>query len=229
MFKHRGLRVRGPMLRTAPVEGGAGGADPSAGGGGAPAQPVPTPPAPAAASPLDDPAVKAAIAKATADAEAKARLGSKENGKKEALEELKNALGPLLGIAPKDVDPAALGAELATSKALANRLLTERAVEKAARAAGGDEDMVTAWASHKGLLKGLDPAAADFATKVAELVKAEIEANPKLKAGDVALVVPAVTPGRQGAASTATRTGAGESGRPSLNDALGSAMAFGKK
>jgi hypothetical protein len=220
MFRHHGLRVRGPMLRDTPPDPGAGGAD----NGGAPVPPAPAPGQPAPVNPLDDPAVKAAIAKATADAEAKARLGTKENGKKEALDELKAALGPLLGLAPKDVDPAALGAELATSKALANRLLAERAVEKAARAAGGDEDLVTAWVAHKGLLKDLDPGSADFATKVAALVKTEIEGNAKLKAGDAAVTPPVVMPGRQGATSSATGGGAGGTSRLSMHEAIQKAM-----
>lgn len=224
MFKHHGLRTRGPLLRTAPVEGGTGGADPTLGGGGAPVTP-----APAAADPLKDPAVQAAIAKATADAEAKARLGTKENGKKEALEELKNALAPILGMKPAEVDPAALGAELAEMKAANAKLVTEAAVGRSARLAGGDEDMVTAWLSHKGLMKGLDPTAAGFAEKVDSLVKAQIEANPKLKAGDVAPVTPPITPGRQGAASSSTAGGANDGGRPSMTQAIAEQMAFNKK
>jgi hypothetical protein len=215
MFKHHGLRTRGPMLRTAPVDGGAGGADPTLGGGGAPAATA-TPPADL----LKDPAVQAAIAKATADAEAKARLGTKENGKKEALEELKNALGPILGLKPAEVDPAALGAQLAEARESNAKLMTEVAVGRSARVAGGDEDMVTAWLSHKGLLKGLDPAAADFADKVDALVKAQIEANPKLKAGDVAPVAPVVTP---------TAAGANDTARPSMTQAIQAQMAGLKK
>jgi hypothetical protein len=222
MFKHRGLRTRGPMLRTAPVEGSPGGADPTAGGGGSPTPAAP--PAPGA-DPLKDPAVVAAIAKATADAEAKARLGTKENGKKEALEELKNALGPILGIKPAEVDPAKLGSELAESKAMIARLTTQIAVSDAARTAGGDAEMVTAWLSHKGLLKDLDPAGADFATKVGDLVKAQIEANPKLKAGDAPPAAPVVTPGRQGAASTSTAGGAQDTARPSMAQAIQAQMA----
>lgn len=223
MFKHHGLRTRKPMLRTAPVEGGTGGADPTLGGGGASAAPAAGGNAPAAPNPLDDPAVKAAIAKATADAEAKARLGTKENGKKEALEELKNALGPILGIKPAEVDPAALGAQLAESKGVIAKLTTDIAVGRAARAAGGDEDMVTAWLAHKGLLKNLDPAAGDFETKVADLVKTQIEANPKLKASDPA----PVTPGRQGPGSSSTASGAQDTVRPSMAQALAERMAGG--
>lgn len=230
MFKHHGLRHRGPALRTAPVEGSPGGADPTAGGGGAPAAP-PAPGAPAPADPLKDPAVVAALAKATADAEAKARLGTKENGKKEALEELKNALAPLLGLKPAEVDPAALGAELAAARAANAQLITEAAVGRAARVAGGDEDMVTAWLAHKcgAEMRALDPTAADFAGKVDALVKAQIEANPKLKAGDAAPVAPVVTPGRQGAASTSTAGGANDIARPSLAQAISAQMAGSKK
>lgn len=226
MFKHHGLRQRGPMRRTAPVEGGAGGADPTAGGGGAPVvPPAPVPPAgtaPTVPDVLADPAVKAAIAKATSDAEAKARTGSKENARKEAVAEIQAAIAAALGTAPATVDPSALGAELAAARAQNNQLLRERAIGSAARVAGGDEDLVTAWLAHKNQaeLKALDPAAADFATKVEALVKAQIEANPKLKAGPAAPVAPVVTPGRQGAASTGTAGGAAEGGRLSLNAAL---------
>jgi hypothetical protein len=226
MFKHHGLRTRKPMRRDTPTD-----APPTDGGGsGTPPAPAPAPTAvPPAADPLQDPAVQAAIRKATADAEAKARTGSKENARKEAITEIQNAIATALGVKPAEVDPAALGAELAKAKEANNKLLTEVAVGRSARVAGGDEDMVTAWLSHKGLLRDLDPTASDFADKVDALVKAQIEANPKLQAGDPAPVAPMVTPGRQGPASTSTGGGSNDSGRPGMAQAIQEQMAMGKK
>jgi len=91
--------------------------------------------------------------------------------------------------------------------------------------------MVTAWLAHKcaAEMKALDPAAADFSTKVDALVKAQIEANPKLKAGDPAPAAPPVTPGRQGPAGTSTAAGANDSARPSMAEALKAQMAGAAK
>lgn len=233
MFKRRsglgGLRIiTGPMRREDPATGGAGGADPAAGGGGgAPAATPPAagtaaPPAPAGTpAPADvtqTPEFKAAVAQAKADADAKARTGSKDAARNEVLDQIATALG----IKPKEVDPAAIGAELAKAREENASLKIQIAVGAAARSNGGDEDMVHAWLAHKGKLKGLDPAAADYSTKVEELVKAEIEANPKLKAAGPAV---AVTPGASGASSTSMGGGAGGSGRVlGLGNALNAAM-----
>jgi hypothetical protein len=166
------------------------------------------------------PEYKAAVAKAAADADAKARLGTAEKARQSVMDELATALG----LKPKDVDPAAVGAELAEARKEIVTLRTDAAVSTAARKLGGDEDMVTAWLSHKGKLKDLDPAASDFAGKVEAIVKAEIEANPKLKSA--APAAPPAAPGTLGASSTGMAGGAGEGNRTL---GLGSALAAAQR
>lgn len=232
MFKRRaglgGLRTFvGPMRRDDPATGGAGGADAAAGGGGGtpPAPPAPapgTPPTPPAAGATDvtqTPEYRAAVAKAAADADAKARLAAKDNARQELLKEL----GTALGMAPaKATDPAQVAQEAAALKAENAELRAKLAVGDAARKHDADADMVTAMLAHKGLLKGLDPAAADYASKVEALVKAEVEGNPKLKNGTAA---PTLTPGNSGPAAGGMGRGAGEQGaRPGLHDAIAAAM-----
>ncbi len=231
MFKRRsglgGLRIFvGPMRREDPATGaGAGGA---ANGGGAPSA---TPPAPAPVVPPVAPVVPApvdvtqtkefkdALAKAAADADAKARLGTQDKARTAVLDEIATALG----LKPKDIDPAQIGKELADTRAENARLQTLIAVGAAARANGGDEDMVTAWLSHKGLLKDLDPAAADYATRVDAIVKEQVKANPKLAAAGAA---PApLVPGASGPGSTSMAGGTGEGGRVlGLGNALAAAQ-----
>jgi hypothetical protein len=215
MFKRRsgpgGLRiVRGPALREDPSTAGAGSAD----NGGAPSATPPAPGAPPAAVPVV-PAVdvtqtkeyKDALAKAVADADAKARLGTQDKARTAVLDEIATALG----LKPKDIDPAQIGKELAETRAENARLQQQLAVGAAARANGGDEDMVTAWLSHKGLLKDLDPTAADFTDKVAAIVKDQVSKNPKLAAAGAA--PPAIVPGASGPGSTGMAGGAGENKR----------------
>lgn len=229
MFKRRsglgGLRVIvGPMRREDPATGaGAGGA---ANGGGAPAVPpapvVPAVPAPVVPVPVDvtqTQEFKAALAKATADADAKARLGTQDKARTAVLDEIAGALG----LKPKDVDPAAVGKELADARVENARLTQQIAVGAAARKAGGDEDMVTAWLSHKGLLKSLDPTAANYGSEVERIVTEQIKANPKLAAAGAA---PApLVPGASGPGATGMGGGAGEGGRVlGLGNALAAAQ-----
>lgn len=235
MFKRRsglgGLTiVRGPMRREDPATGaGAGGTGAAAGGsGGAPA-PV-TPPAPAAppaagAPPAVDvtqtPEYKAAVSAAKAEAEAKARTGSKENARNDVLAEIATALG----LKPKDVDPAQVGAELAAARTENASLKAQLEIGRAARKLDADEDTVAAVLTHKGALKDLDPTAADYGTKVEAAVKAAVEANPRLKNTPGA---PVTRPGTNGPASGGMGNGANETARPSLRDAISAAMTPGR-
>lgn len=235
MFKRRsglgGLWISvGPMRRDDPATGGAGGADPTAGGGGAaPAATPPVVPAatgstpPVAVDVTTTPEFKAALAKAAADADAKARLGTAEKARTSVLDEIATALG----LKPKDVDPAAVGRELADARVENARLTQLITVGAAARKAGGDEDMVTAWLAHKGLLKTLDPAAADYASKVETIVTEQIKANPKLAGGTTA--PPPLAPGAQGAAGRGMAGGAGAgSAMPSMREAIEKQMSGGR-
>jgi hypothetical protein len=226
MFKRRsglgGLTiVRGPMRRDDPATGaGAGGTGAAAGGGGGAPAPV-TPPVaapPAAGTPpvvdvTQTAEFKAALKQAQADAEAKARTGSKENARNDVLSEIATALG----LKPKDVDPAQVGQELAAARTENASLKAQLEIGKAARKLDADEDTVAAVLTHKGALKDLDPTAADYGAKVEAAVKAAVDANPRLKNTPG---TPARTPGTSGPAAGGMGNGAGDTARPSMKDAI---------
>lgn len=104
-----------------------------------------------------------------------------------------DTIAKALGLKTDEADPAQLAEQLTASQAEARQLKVERAIERAARGAEADEDLVTAVLAHGGQLASLDPAAEGFAEAVAELVASTVEANPRLKN-----TAPAPGPGRSG-------------------------------
>lgn len=181
MFVRRGSKA---YLRTAP-----GGPEPITGapeGGAVPTAPAPVaPPAVAAAFDPESPAVKAYLDKVLA--KERARIAAEEGGRardtaragarNDALSEIATALG----LKPAEVDPAKVAADLTQAQAEARSLKIDRAIDRAARAAGADEDLVGAVLMRAGKLAGLDPSADDFATKTKALVDEAVAANPRLK------------------------------------------------
>jgi hypothetical protein len=99
-----------------------------------------------------------------------------------------NAILEAAGIKSKDepLDPAKLTEQLTAKDDTIRTLTIERALDKAARKAGADEDLLDAVLTRKGSLKELDPSDKDFTKKLDALVKAELDANPKLKATQAA-------------------------------------------
>jgi len=84
--------------------------------------------------------------------------------------------------AEEPLDPAKLTADLSAKDQAIRALTVERALDKAARKNGADEDLLAAVLAHKGDLGKLDPTSEDFATQLDALVKSTVESNPKLKA-----------------------------------------------
>ena len=84
--------------------------------------------------------------------------------------------------AEEPLDAAKLTADLSAKDQAIRALKVERALDKAARKAGADEDLLDAVLTRKGALAELDPSSDDFAQQLDALVKAEVDANPKLKA-----------------------------------------------
>jgi hypothetical protein len=177
------VKSRGHITRTAP-----GGPEPITADPTPPAvppTPAPTPvtPAPAATFDPEAPEVKAYLAeqrKAIAAQEGgKARDAARATARNDALAEIAKTLG----IAPKDVDPAAVAAQLASAQTEARMAKVDRAIDRAARKAGADEDLVGAVLarSKAAALAKLDPAADTFEADVSALVEAEVAANPRLK------------------------------------------------
>lgn len=182
MFVRRGRKVN---LR----DGASGGPEPITGEPTPPAVP-PALPAPTTATIAsagtqtfdpESPEVKAYLAEQrkliAAQEGGKARDTARQTEREATLAKIAEALG----LKPAEVDPAQVAQELTTARAEARTAKIDRAVDTAARKAGADEDLVGAVLARKGLLADLDPAAADFADKVAALVKAEVDGNPRLK------------------------------------------------
>jgi hypothetical protein len=220
MFRMHGRARRGPFLRTAPLDGG----PPEAANGGAPNDGTGTGTTP----PAFDPSTLSPEAKAYLDAQQKewekkvkaadekARTGTRDNAKAEARAEVLAEIAKATGQKPAEVDPQEVAKQLAETRAANAKLVRERAIDRAARAAGGDADLVTALIEHKGLLSKLDQSAADYDEQVAKIVKEAVDANPRLKL-DVQPARPPAAGGPVGAFSGGT----GEGQRwPSLGDAV---------
>lgn len=157
----------------------------------APADPKPNDPAPADPKPGDDPWSDPVKARAEIERLRRENGNARTTAKQQAAEEARNELLEKLGLkdGDKPVDAAELAAQLAakdtdltTSQETVRKLTVERALDKAARKSGADEDLLAAVLAHKGSLRDLDPSATDFTTKLDAIVKKEVEANPKLKA-----------------------------------------------
>jgi hypothetical protein len=172
---------------------------------------------PAELSPAARKWLEGQLAKGRADADAKARTASKDN----ARAEVTKAIADALGITPKEVDPAEVARQLTQAQSEARTLKIDRAIDRAARAAGADEDLVGAVLARKGALAKLDPSADDFDKRVADLVRAEVDGNPRLK-----LVADPEPPKPAAKGATGNFSGgSGEKGkRPGLTEAIAGAI-----
>lgn len=213
--RHRHLRA---ITKTAPLDDSSG----ASGGGGTGTPPVATPPAdkPAAFDPSTlSPEVQEYIRKREKAADEKARTTTRDNAAAQAEAKIRDEMAAKLGLKPAEVDPAATAAELAKAREANVILRTEGAVERAARKAGADEDLVVAKLLRDGKLKGLDPEAADFTDTVKKLVDELVASNPRLKL-DTVTPTPAAA---QGAVGSHSQPAGGEGGRTrpkSLGEAL---------
>lgn len=171
------------------------------------------------ADPWDDPeTARAEIARLRKE-NGDARTTAKEQAATEARNEILAKLGLKEGDEPLNQEElakqlAAKNTDLTASQETIRTLTIERALDKASRKAGADEDLLAAVLAHKGSLKDLDPSADDFATKLEAVVKSEVDGNPKLKAARAA-----------GKSGTDFNGGPGETGKKvplSLRDAAAS-------
>jgi hypothetical protein len=78
-------------------------------------------------------------------------------------------------------DPVKLAAQLTNQQNETRQAKLDLAVYKAATRAGADEDLLDAVLTRKGSLAELDPSDKDFTKKLDAVVKAELDANPKLR------------------------------------------------
>jgi hypothetical protein len=114
----------------------------------------------------------------------RAKALTAETAAQERVNKILEAAG--IKTADEPLDPAKLTEQLSAKDQAIRDLKVERALDKAARKAGADEDLLDAVLTRKGALAGLDPSATDFAQQLDALVKAEVDANPKLKAARAA-------------------------------------------
>jgi type IV secretory pathway VirB10-like protein len=100
-----------------------------------------------------------------------------------AAEERINKILEAAGIKPKDepLDAGKLTEQLSAKDQTIRKLSVERALDKAARKNGADEDLLAAVLNHQGKLGELDPTAENFTDALDALVKTAVESNPKLK------------------------------------------------
>lgn len=178
MFVRRGRQV---FLR----DGAADGPAPITG------EPTPpaVPPTPAPAFDPESPAIKAYLEaerkRIAVEEGGKARTLSKENARKEALADLAKAWGAEgdAQVDPKDAAAELIAARTAatTAQAEARTLRIDQAIDRAAREAKADGDIVGALLAKAGKLADLDPGkGAEFVTAVKALVDEIVASNPRV-------------------------------------------------
>jgi hypothetical protein len=127
------------------------------------------------------PEVQSFIRQQVSKAEAKVRIGTKENAAKAAREQLAAELAKALGLGGQEGDdPNQIKAELAKVQGEAAQLRLERAAGRAARRAGADEDLVVAALAHRGELTKLTEGEGDPDVAADELVAALVKRYPTL-------------------------------------------------
>ncbi len=103
---------------------------------------------------------------------------------KQKLENQIKSIQKALGLDDGEPDEKALEEKLNAKETELRSLKVENAFSKVARKAGADEDLTLAVLHRKGKLNDLDPDD-NLEGSLEDLVKQELESNPKLKAGEV--------------------------------------------
>lgn len=172
MFVRRGRQV---FLR----DGAADGPAPITGEPTPPAvPPTPAPFDPASLSPEAQAWIAEERKRIAAQEGGKARDVARDNARKEALAAFNAAMGIEDG---KPVDPAQVAQELTQARAEARTLRIDQAIDRAAREAKADGDIVGALLAKAGKLADLDPGkGAEFATAVKALVDEIVRSNPRV-------------------------------------------------
>lgn len=190
---------RKPGLRDAPTDTG----DPNAGGGGSSTGQTSTGQTPGTGTSGggqtgtgttgdEDPAATIArLTKELADARAdagKARVNAKQQAADEARQALAQDIGKALGLIKDDgkADPAKLTEQLAAKAAAERDALVRLAVYDTAKDHGGNPAAINDSRTFLQKTATLDPTAPDFAAQVAAAAKEAVDANPTLKAAQVA-------------------------------------------
>lgn len=136
----------------------------------------------------DDPAaLKAMIGDLRKEA-ASSRVNAKQQAAEEARQQLVTDLGKALGLVKDDgAAPTAeqLTAQVTEAQQAARQSAVELAVYKAASPHQGDPLALLDSRAFLAKVADLDPAAADFQTKVSDAIKTAVTENPKLKAAPV--------------------------------------------
>jgi hypothetical protein len=112
------------------------------------------------------------------------RTKAKATAAQEARDAIAKDIGKALGLVQDDTppDPAALATKAQEATETARTARVELAVFKAAQTAGANPVALLDRNSFTKAIAGLDPAAADFDTKVTAAIKAATTADPTLRA-----------------------------------------------
>jgi|GEM_PF-959976 len=186
-----------PAPPAAPAAPNGAGGDASAQGQAGQATPPATPPAPTpnpgtdggeAQNVADLPAWAQKLVTDLRAENAADRTNAKATAAQEARDALVHELGKALGLVEDDGDgtpPSVedLTGQVTTARDDARTARVELAVYKAAPTHSADPTALLDSRAFLAKIADLDPTTADFDTKVADVIKAQVEANPKLKAG----------------------------------------------
>lgn len=105
------------------------------------------------------------------------------NAVKTASQQQLDQVAQLLGLKKgEELDPAKMAEQLNESRATARATAVELAVHRNSGKHGADPDALLDSRGFLTAVAGLDPAAADFTTKVDAAIKEAVKTNPKLKA-----------------------------------------------
>ena len=143
------------------------------------------------------------------------RLRSERNSAREEGTQKDSQLKAVLkalGLEKDAADPDELQKALAERDNQLRSLKVENAFGRVAKTHNADEALTLAVLSHKGALAGLDPDDAGFEKTLSDLVKAEVDSNPKLKVGQA--------PTKSGNKMNGNKGGGRTSDTPSLEQAL---------
>lgn len=145
---------------------------------------------------------------------------TERNADRERMGTLENQLSGIakaLGLESDTPDPDELQKQLTQKDQELRTLRVESAFTKSAAKADADAELTLAVLDRQGALRDLDPSADDFQSQLDRLVKAAVEANPKLKATPM-------VPTKSGSRGMNGDSGGRPTGHVPLGDAVLKAM-----
>lgn len=176
--------------QSTPTDAGQGGTGDSAGAGSADtsqANAGQTPADQQEQQGLTDPVVlQKELEKARGEAARYRTERNSDRTERERYAEQIKAINKALGIESDEPDVEGLQKTLAEREIELRTLKVENAFTRSAKTHEADEELTLAVLTRNGVIAGLDPSSSDFTAQLDAAVKTAVEANPKLKATQVA-------------------------------------------